>query len=87
MPQPGNKRKVLFRVSDLDAERLDALCDAFEMNRGEVMRFYIRQAYSALGERKTDIQNAQMGLFPQVLPDGKTPLPLPIVPRVGDPKP
>ena len=57
------------------------------MNRGEVMRFYIRQAYSALGERKTDIQNAQMGLFPQVLPDGKTPLPLPIVPRVGDPKP
>jgi hypothetical protein len=85
MPKSGDKRQVQFRVSDLDAERLDTLCDAFEMNRGEVMRFYIRQAYSALGERKTDIHNAQMGLFPLVMADGKTPVPLPIAAKPGVP--
>lgn len=74
----AKKIEVRVGMSPADRARLTVLCARLEMNTSEVLRYYIRQAYAALGERVELVGPSQMGLFPTVLPDGKTPFPIPI---------
>ena len=77
--------EVRVRMTSTDRERLDMLCAALEMTASEVIRYYIRQAHSALGARVTTVSNLQQSLFPITLPDGRTPLTVPIPVKPGDP--
>lgn len=78
--------EVRCRCSDADHERLQALCKALEMTQAEVLRYYIRAAYEALGRRQDTPPSGQLAMWAPVLPDGKTPIPSPIpAPIVTDP--
>lgn len=65
-------------MSDTDHERLEMLCLSLEMNVSELVRYYIRQAHAALGERVELVGPTQITLFPTVLPDGHTRFPVPV---------
>ena len=78
MKSGAKHRQVSIMMSDTDHERLETLCERLEMNVSELVRYYIRQAHAALGERVELVGPTQIGLFPTVLPDGKTAFPVPI---------
>jgi hypothetical protein len=74
------KRRNEIRVcmSDADHARLKMLCGVLEIGVSEFVRYYIRQAYASLGERTELVGATQQALFPAVLPDGRTRIPVPI---------
>jgi hypothetical protein len=78
MREHAERRELRVGLTQNDRARLDFLADALEMTVSEVVRYYIRVAYAALGERVTVPGPAQTSFLPFVLPDGKTPLPTPI---------
>jgi len=70
--------EIRFRVSEADRDRLRELSRRLELNISEVIRYYIRDAYAALGARVEGVPQAQLRLFPVTLPDGLTAIPTPV---------
>jgi len=70
--------EVRVKMSEVDWGRLHLLCNVLEMSQAEFVRYYIRQAYGALGARVEEVPSHQGVLFPVTFPDGKTALTVPI---------
>ena len=74
----GKLTPVQVALSENDRERLRLLCSVFEMNTSECLRYLVRTWYTALGERVDVPGPNQLKMFPTVMPDGHTPVAMPI---------
>jgi len=69
----GARKRTDVRVglTDSDIARLDEQCRRFEWTRSDLLRYYIRQGYEALGEQIQVDHATQCQLFPITSPAGR----------------